>query len=189
MTRPKLVFLAGSARKDSLNKKLAAYAAKVADQHGADVTLVDLADYPMPLYDGDLEATDGIPANAKALRDLFAGHDGFCIASPEYNSAFSPLLKNTIDWMSRPDGAVPGLVAFHGKTAQLLATSPGGLGGLRGLVMLRMLLGNIGVLVMPDQLAIPAGHEAFDADGSLKAGPFKEMLAGQLSHFVARSKA
>jgi NAD(P)H-dependent FMN reductase len=95
-------------------------------------------------------------------------HDGFLIASPEYNSAFSPLLKNTLDWASRSESEDESpLVAFRGKTAGILATSPGGLGGIRGLILLRMVLGNLGVIVMPDQQAVPNGFQAFNDDGSM----------------------
>ncbi|MFW5442711.1 MAG: NADPH-dependent FMN reductase [Methylococcaceae bacterium] len=164
----KIVFLAGSARKESLNKKLASLAANMAEAAGAEVTIVDLKDYEMPLYNGDLEKEQGIPNNAKKLKQVFIDHDGFFIASPEYNSSFSALLKNTIDWMSRPDeeNERP-LVAYKGKVAALGAVSPGALGGLRGLVPLRMLLGNIGVTVIPSQIAIGAGFKAFDSEGKL----------------------
>lgn len=166
---PKILAFAGSARKNSFNKKLVAIAAEGAKQAGADITLLDLSDYPMPIFDEDLEAEQGLPENAQAFKNQLIAHDGLLIASPEYNSAFSPLLKNAIDWASRKskDGEAP-LVAFRGKKATLMATSPGGLGGLRGLVFLRMLLGNIGVTVLPDQYALPNAMQAFEEDGSLK---------------------
>lgn len=164
----KILFLAGSARKESINKKLVKLAANMAKEAGAEVTVIDLKDYEMPLYNGDLENEQGIPENTKKLKQLFIDHDGFFIASPEYNSSYSPLLKNTIDWVSRvsEDNEAP-LVAYNGKVAALGAISPGALGGLRGLVPLRMLLGNIGVIVIPTQIAIGAGFKAFDADGKL----------------------
>ncbi|MDO6706873.1 NADPH-dependent FMN reductase [Photobacterium sp. 1_MG-2023] len=185
MNKAKILFLSGSCRKQSLNKQLAYYASDVAVELEAEVTYIDLSDYPMPLYNGDLESAEGIPDNARALRDIFVQHQGICIASPEYNSSFSPLLKNTLDWISRPDGEVPGLVAYQGKSAYLLSTSPGRLGGLRGLTMLRMVLGNIGVLVMPDQLAIPAGNQAFDAQGTLTDPQQAETLQVQMKRFIA----
>ena len=139
-----ILFLAGSARKESINKKLARLAATMAEATGADVTLIDLKDYDMPIYNGDLEQENGLPENAKKLKKIFIEHDGFFIASPEYNSSYSALLKNTIDWLSRPhkENELP-LTAYKGKVAALGATSPGALGGLRGLVALRMLLGKI----------------------------------------------
>ncbi|MEM5496647.1 NAD(P)H-dependent oxidoreductase [Paraglaciecola mesophila] len=165
---PKILFLAGSARKDSLNKKLAKVAYELALEQGADATFIDLRDFPMPIYDGDDEATDGLPENAIKLKQLFIEHSGVFIASPEYNSSFSALLKNSIDWISRPhvEKERP-LSAFSDKVAALASTSPGALGGLRGLVPLRMLLGNIQVMVIPEQLAIGGGMTAFDDQGKL----------------------
>jgi len=164
----KILAFAGSARKDSLNKKLLRIAAAGAEAAGAEVTLVDLADFEMPLFNQDLESEQGMPDKTAEFKKLMILHDGFLIASPEYNGAFSPLLKNTIDWASRAENDdEPPLVAYCGKTAAVLATSPGGLGGMRGLVMLRMLLGNLGVIVLPDQQAVPNGFSAFNDDGSM----------------------
>ncbi len=165
---PRILAFAGSARKDSLNKKLLKIAVEGAQAAGADVTLVDLADFELPLFSQDLESEMGMPDIAGKFKRLMIAHDGFLIASPEYNSAFSPLLKNTIDWASRSESDdEPPLMAYRGKTAAILATSPGGLGGMRGLVMLRMLLGNLGVIVFPDQQAVPNGFKAFNDDGSM----------------------
>ena len=165
----KILAFAGSARKSSFNKKLVAIAADGARQAGADVTLIDLADYPMPLFDQDLESAEGMPAAAQAFKQLLIDHDGLLIASPEYNSAFSPLLKNAIDWASRvSEKNESPLKAYAGKYAVIMSTSPGGLGGMRGLVFLRMLLANINVTVLPDQQAIPNAFQAFTEDGSLK---------------------
>jgi NAD(P)H-dependent FMN reductase len=165
---PKILAFAGSTRKDSLNKQLVKVAAKGAEAAGATVTFLDLKDYPLPLYDGDLEAASGIPENAMKLKKLFIEHDGFLISSPEYNSSISAVLKNTIDWISRPVPNEAPLAAFQHKAAGLLSASPGALGGLRGLVHLRSILGNIGVLVLPNQFAVSKGFEAFAPDGSLK---------------------
>lgn len=164
----KILFLAGSARKESINKKLARLAATTAEISGAETTLIDLRNYDMPLYNGDLEAEKGIPDNAKKLKQVFIEHDGFFIASPEYNGSYSPLLKNTIDWLSRAHKKnEPPLAAYKGKVAALGAISPGALGGLRGLVPLRMLLNNIGVTVIPSQITIGAGFKAFDLTENL----------------------
>jgi len=181
----KLLFLAGSARKGSINKKLAGLAARLATEKGAEVTLIDLKDFEMPLYDGDLEDEQGLPENAKRLKQLFIEHDGFFIASPEYNSSFSPLLKNALDWISRAhqQDETP-LIAYTGKVAALGATSPGGLGGLRGLVALRMMLGNIGVSVIPSQVAIGSGFDAFDDAGNLKDEGQTGMLNATIDAFV-----
>ena len=121
----------------------------------------------MPLYDGDLEESGGIPEKAKAFKELMKSHHGFLIASPEYNSFFPPLLKNLIDWASRKEvGELP-LECFRGKTAALLAASPGALGGLRGLLMLRQQLSNLGVYLVPDVLALPQAHTLFENPASL----------------------
>ena len=151
----------------SYNQKLVHIAAIGAKNAGAQVTVVNLADYPMPIYNQDLEKSEGLPPSAKVLKSLFAEHDGLLIASPEYNSAFSPLLKNALDWVSRREGEETYQVAFRDKLAVIMAASPGALGGLRGLVFLRMLLANLGVTVLPDQLAVPQADKAFDTDGQL----------------------
>lgn len=181
----KILFLAGSVRKGSINKTLASLAANMAEDAGADVTLIDLKDYEMPLYNGDLEKEQGLPENAKKLKQIFIEHDGFFIASPEYNSSYSALLKNTIDWLSRPhkDNELP-LSAYKGKVAALGATSPGALGGLRGLVALRMLLGNIGVTVIPPQIAIAAGFKAFDSEGKLVDDNQQKMLRSVVDELI-----
>lgn len=154
----KVLAFAGSARKDSFNKQLVRNAAAGATAAGAEVTLIDLADYPLPIFDEDLEAA-GTPENALKLKALFLQHDALLIASPEYNSSVSPMLKNVIDWVSRPASGEAGLAAYQNKTAAILAASPGGLGGLRGLVHLRSILSNIGVTVIPGQLAVPRAFE------------------------------
>lgn len=169
MSAPKILALAGSTRTASFNKQLVRFAAEAARAAGAEVTVVDLRDYPLPLFDGDLEDHEGLPENAKKLKALFREHDGLLIASPEYNSSITAVLKNTLDWVSRGEtDDEPALVAYRGKAAALLSSSPGALGGLRGLVHLRAILGNIGVIVLPDQAAVPKAHEAFDAGGRLK---------------------
>lgn len=162
----KLIVLAGSTRQDSFNKRLARVAAAMATKKGAEVEFIDLAEHPLPLYDGDLEAAQGLPENAAGLKRKFAEADGILLSSAEYNGSMTAVLKNTIDWLSRP-GAVEGSV-FSGKVALLLAASPGGLGGLRGLNHLRDVLEALGVMVMPGQRAIAAAHQAFDEEGKLK---------------------
>jgi NAD(P)H-dependent FMN reductase len=131
------------------------------------VTTIDLRDFPLPVFDEDLETTDGLPGPARALKDLFRDHDGLLIASPEYNSSLSAVLKNTIDWISRPEADEPPLSCFVDKVAGIMAASPGGLGGLRGLVHLRSMLGTIQVIVIPHQVAVPSAGKAFDESGRL----------------------
>jgi len=166
--KPKILAFAGSTRTDSFNKKLVKIAADGAKDTGVDVTVIDLRDFAMPLYDGDLEQKDGLPQNARKLKDLMLSHQGFLISSPEYNSSISGVLKNTIDWTSRQSEGEESLACFKGKVAGIMSASPGGLGGLRGLVHVRAILENIGVLVIPDQIAISKAHEAFNTDGTLK---------------------
>lgn len=169
MSTPKILAFAGSTRTASYNKQLVRFAADAARAAGAEVTLVDLRDYPLPLFDGDLEDQQGLPENAKKLKAIFSAHDALLIASPEYNSSITAVLKNTLDWISRGEtDDEPALAAYRGKTAALISASPGALGGLRGLVHLRAILGNIGVIVLPDQVAVPKAHEAFDDKGGLK---------------------
>jgi NAD(P)H-dependent FMN reductase len=165
---PKILAFAGSTRIDSYNKKLVKIAAAGAKVAGAEVTYIDLRDLPLPLFDEDLEAKEGLPANARTFKDLLISHQGLLIASPEYNSSLTAVLKNAIDWASRPAPNEAPLAAFAGKVATIMSASPGAIGGLRGLVHLRSILGNIKVLVLPDQVALPKAYEAFDADGTLK---------------------
>ena len=168
MPQPRILAFAGSCRKESLNVRLVQAAAAGARTAGAAVTVLDLSEFPLPLFNQDLEAEQGPPENATKLKELFLAHDGLLIASPEYNSSVTPLLKNTIDWVSRSAGGdEPPLSAYRGKVASLMAASPGGLGGMRGLVHLRSILGNIGVIVLPDQIAVSKAFEAFAEDGSL----------------------
>jgi chromate reductase, NAD(P)H dehydrogenase (quinone) len=165
---PKILAFAGSTRTGSYNKKLIKIAADAARQGGAQVTLIDLRDFPLPLYDGDLEA-QGVPENVHKLKKIFLEHDGLLIASPEYNGSVSGVLKNTIDWISRKTTAdEPPLSAYRNKVAALLSASPGGFGGLRSLVTLRAVLSHINVLVIPSQVTISKADEAFDTQGNLK---------------------
>lgn len=166
MTHPKILAFAGSARQDSFNKKLVKIAAEGARTAGAEVTYLDFRDLPLPLFDQDLEA-EGLPENVLKLKALMKAHQGFLIACPEYNSSITPLLKNAIDWASRPAPDESSLACFKDKVAVLMSASPGALGGLRGLVHVRSILGNIGVLVLPDQKAISNAHQAFDESGNL----------------------
>jgi len=191
MMMPRILAFAGSLRRDSFNKKLVSIAAHGAREAGAEVTLIDLKEFPLPLFDQDLEAAQGPPEAATRLKKLFIDHDGLLIASPEYNSSFPAVLKNALDWVSRPAPNEPPLVGFKGKVATLMSTSPGALGGLRGLVHVRSILGNIGVIVLPDQIAVAKAHEAFHADGSLKDPKQQagiEGLGKTLASFLAKLK-
>ncbi|MEQ9368668.1 MAG: NAD(P)H-dependent oxidoreductase [Coleofasciculus chthonoplastes F3-SA18-01] len=166
---PKILAFAGSARTASWNKKLVKIAVEGAKEADAEVTYIDFRDLPMPLYDQDLEENTGIPETVRKFKQLMKTHQGLLIASPEYNSSISPLLKNAIDWASRPEPGEPplSLTCFRDKVAVLMSTSPGGMGGLRGLIHVRAILGTIGVLVLPDQKAISNAYQAFDQNGNL----------------------
>ena len=186
MPQPKIVALAGSLRADSFNRKLIALAAEAARAAGAEVTVVDLRALALPMYDQDLEDASGLPEGARTLKALLRASHGLLIASPEYNSSISGALKNAIDWASRAESEdEPPLVAYRGKTAALFAASPGALGGLRGLVHLRAILGNIGVTVLPDQVAISTAHEAFTAEGQLKDDRKAKQVADLARSLVA----
>lgn len=166
---PKILAFAGSLRRDSFNKKLLKYAIEGARESGGEVTEIDLSDFRLPLYDGDLEEREGLGENAKKLKQLMIAHDAFLISSPEYNSSIPGPLKNVIDWASRPEKEDPyELVAFRGKFAALLSASPSFLGGLRGLVPLRAMLENIFVFVLPSQVTLAKADQAFDEKGHLK---------------------
>ena len=192
MDHPKILAFAGSTRAGSFNKKLIKFAVQGAQSASVPITVLDLRDLPMPLYDGDLEEASGLPENAKKFKKLLREHEGILISSPEYNSSITGVLKNVIDWASRAEtDDEPPLVCFKGKVAALMSASPGGLGGLRGLVHLRSILGNIGVIVLPDQVSISSAHEAFDDVGNLKDERKAKQVIGiatGLANFLARLK-
>lgn len=165
--KPKILALSGSIRTGSLNTCLIEFASRTLVVAGAEVTIVDLRNFPMPIYDGDLERDHGVPESVIKLKALLDSHDALVISSPEYNGFFSPLLKNTIDWLSRPHGGRSGRALFEGKIGFLLSASPGALGGMRGLVHVRQLLTNLGVWVMPNQLTLAKADAAFDSEGKL----------------------
>ncbi|PID33815.1 MAG: FMN reductase [Thiotrichales bacterium] len=186
----KILFLAGSSRKKSSNKFVAQKAQQIAAKdNGVDATFIDLKDFEMPLYNGDLEAASGLPENALKLKKLFIEHDAIFISSPEYNSGYTPLLKNSLDWISRPseENEIP-LSAFRNKSAALVAISTGGLGGMRGLVQLRMMLGNMMVTVIPQQLAIPFSAKVLDDEGNFIDEQKEKALAGIVEALIAHTK-
>jgi len=164
---PRILAFAGSLRTGSYNKMILSAAADGARAAGADVTRVDLRDFPLPVYDADLETADGLPPAALELKKLFKAADGLLVASPEYNSAISGTLKNAFDWVSRSAPGERPLECFKGKVAALCSASTGALGGVRGLAAVRLILSNIGVVVLPDQVSLPKAAEAFDAEGNV----------------------
>lgn len=157
----KVLAFAGSTRSDSYNKKLVCDAAAIARQMGATVTIIDLKDYPMPFYDADLEATQGMPKNGKAFRDLLLQSDAVIIATPEYNASIPAVLKNAIDWASRTEAGGGSREAFAGKTFAIMSASPGNGGGSRALVHLRNIIEALGAPVVPRQVSIPSAHQYF----------------------------
>lgn len=188
--QPKILAFAGSLRKDSYNKKMIQIAVKGAVDAGAKVTLIDLKDYPLPVYDQDIEDMQGLPENALKLKELFWAHEGFLLACPEYNSSISGALKNVIDWVSRmasPEEVY--LSCFIDKAAVLMSASQGQLGGLRGLVHVRAILNNIFTIVLPQQKSISLAQNAFDAQGNLKDSKQEEEvknLGKVLAQFLLR---
>jgi len=157
---PKILAFAGSIRKESINRQALDHAVHGAREAGADVTLIDLNDYSLPLYSGDLEESHGLPEAAVRLKSLFKSHQGLLLACPEYNGSITPLLKNTLDWVSRPHGEESGLIPYQGKWAGLVSASAGNLGGLRGLRHVREILTNLQVMVIPQQMALSQADKA-----------------------------
>ena len=154
---------------------------------GAEVKHIQLRDFSLPIFDQDVEA-EGFPESATQLQELFEQSDSLLIAAPEYNSSITPLLKNTIDWVTRPNGDRKPLQSYQGKIACLIAASPGALGGLRGLRHVREILSNINVLVVPDQFALSSAFDAFSEDGQLKDEKNTNRLKNCIQRFVETAK-
>ncbi|MCH9032822.1 MAG: NAD(P)H-dependent oxidoreductase [candidate division Zixibacteria bacterium] len=189
---PKILAFAGSAREGSYNKMLVKIAAEGARKAGADVTYVDFHDLPMPLYDQDGETAEGVPDNARKFKAMMKASDGFLISSPENNSSISALMKNVIDWASRMEEGEKNLECYVDKVAVIMAASPGGLGGLRGLYHLRGILESIQTLVLPQQTTVRAAHKAFNDDGSIideKKRAEVEALGATLANTIAKLKS
>ena len=184
MSSPNFLAFAGSLRAASLNKKLVHVAADAATAAGARVTVIDLRDFPLPVYDGDLEAAEGLPANARRLKDLFIAHQGLLIACPEYNSSITAVLKNTIDWVSRQDGTESGTKPYEGKVAALFSASPGNFAALRSLEATRGILLQLGVLVVSQRLAVPRAHQAFADDGTLREATLQAALQAMVASAI-----
>lgn len=168
MAAIKVLAFAGSLRKESFNKRVVNIAADAASAAGAIVTRIDLRDYPLPIFSEDVEATEGLPDAARQLKALFLENQALILGCPEYNSSITAALKNVIDWVSRPAPTETPLQCFMGKVAGLVSASPGALGGLRGLVHVRAILGNIGVFVLPNQMAVGRVNEVLDENDQIK---------------------
>ncbi len=187
MSGAKILAFAGSLREGSFNKKLLAFAVEGAREAGAEVTVIDLRDYPMPIYDGDLEAAEGVPENARRIHALLEAHDGLLIATPENNYSLSAVMKNTIDWVSRPVDDKPTLHYFRGKTAALVSAA-GTLGGKFGMAHLRHIFSVFQILVIPEQYGIVFAFREVDDNGELKeehVAPAKAVGA-RLAEVVAK---
>lgn len=180
MTAPRLLFFSGSTRTGSLNRTLAAYAHRTAVAKGHAADLLDLADYPLPVYNADLQNNEGIPENARKLKALIGAYDGVFIASPEYNASIPALLKNVLDWLSRikDEGEVP-LQLFKQRVFAISSASPSMHGGVRGLIALRQVLAvGLSALVLPDQFAVSMANKAFDDAGEPKDEIVQKTVAG-----------
>lgn len=184
MPVPKILVFAGSIRTGSFNARLAALAAKELALAGAEVTHISLVDYPLPIYDGDLESRSGAPENAVKLKQMTMQHQGVFIASPEYNASITPLLKNTLDWISRVRGLrEPPLAAYKNRVFALGGASNGQYGAMRSLLALRQVLEiGCGALVLPEQIAVNKAAEAFDDMENLK----DEAMAARLKAVTHR---
>jgi chromate reductase len=190
MRSPKILVFAGSTRTASFNGRLAALAAKELALQNIDVTRISLLDYPLPLYQGDLEAERGIPANAQNLKRLFGVHHGVFIASPEYNASITPLLKNTLDWISRVrEPPEPPLAAYRQRVFALGAASNGTFGGYRSLIALRHVLElGCGAMVVPEQIAVNDAAAAFDDRDHLREERHAEKLRSVLGKLVESAR-
>lgn len=175
-----IIIIPGSTRNGSFNVKLAGAIKMALEEHGADVTLVDLSDYPMPIMNEDLEKQSGPPQQAKELAALIAKHQGVVLVNPEYNASMTPLMKNTLDWLSRDMGEAK---PYQNRAFALASCSPGGLGGIRALSHVRDSLISIGAQeVISPQLGVGNANSAFDEDGKLAV----ERLQGMLQTFCER---
>ncbi len=184
----RILVVAGSIRTGAFSGHMAGAAEKELRAQGAEVTRITLAYYPLPIMDEDLEAAHGVPENAMRLGRLFAAHDGLMICSPEYNASIPPLLKNTIDWVSRisRDGDRP-FKPYSGLTVGLCSTSNGNFAGLRGLYHLRAVLMNVGVQIVTQQCSVAHAADAFDTDGTLKEERNAHMLANLCRSLIAQA--
>lgn len=178
MSKPKILVFAGSLRTNSWNHKLVVAASKGAEAAGAVVTVIRLREFQLPLYDQEIEDASGLPENCLKLKELFKAHHGILMGCPEYNSSITGVLKNTIDWVSRPRQGEAPLECFDRKVIGLTAASEGALGGIRGLPTERAILGNIKAIVLPDQFALSKCHDAFDEKGNLKDERQRGMAEG-----------
>lgn len=181
----KLLVIAGSTREGSYNRALAACAAEDARAAGADVTEIDLREWRLPIYEDHIER-EGCPEAARELKALMVASDGMLIATPEYNGSISGILKNVIDWASRPGEGetLVTLSAFRGKVAGIMSASIGPFGGLRALMHLRQILNTIQVVVATEQVAVPFADKVFEANAFEESLP-RQLLKTEVARVVA----
>jgi NAD(P)H-dependent FMN reductase len=179
----RVLAFSGSTRQDSLNHKLACNAATIAGQLGAKVTVIQLRDYDLPLYDGDLEKQHGLPEHARELRALMDDHHAVVIACPEYNGSLTGALKNTIDWLSRDENAKPSLGVFKRRFA-LMSASPGPGGGTRAVAHLKAVLQSLGGQVVDPVLCVPSAYDAFAADNTLSNAALRRTLHSEMTKLL-----
>lgn len=183
-TPPRILAFSGSARRESFNRKLLAAVVARTRAAGAEVTMLELRELALPIYDGDLEDAEGMPASAQKFVDMITAHNALLIASPEYNSQMTPLLKNAIDWATRGD-----VNPFKGKVAAVVSASPGNFGAIRSMTLARQLLTHLGCHVIPAQCILPLADKAFEENGRLKderAGKAADAVAEQLVAIAAK---
>lgn len=185
----KILAFDGSGRKESINRNVLNHVIAEAKKLGADVTQINLADYDLPIYNGDLESEQGIPEAVMKLKELFKSHDAFLVATPEYNGSYSPLLKNALDWVSRPVQGQPHLGEFAGKIAGLITATGGKLSGMRGIYPLNTLLFSLGVTVLPSIVSIGFYNDAIDANGALKNDNDKNAAANLATKIIKVTSA
>lgn len=186
---PSVLVFAGSTREESLNKRLAKAASLTVADMGGRPNLIDLKDFPAPIYNGDAEEVNGVPPSIIALTALIREHDGLIIATPEYNGFFPSLVKNTLDWCSRPGASEENPSLPRGKPACVMACSPGGLGGIRVIPRLRDCLSELGFLVSPEVFALGNANDAFGDDGRLTDQVKTKGLRNTVGSLLALSSA
>jgi chromate reductase len=192
MADARILAFAGSVRRESFNRRLLPAAIEGARAAGAEVTHIELADFPLPLFDQDFEEREGLPANARKLKELFKAHGGLLLACPEYNGSITPLLKNTLDWVSRKDGAEAGSVPYKRKAVGLVSASDGRWGGIRGLTQVRHTLTILGCLVLPEQYCLSAASQAYDEAGRIKDDKVRQgagAIGKRLAEFLSKGNA
>ncbi len=181
----KLLVFSGSSRRESVHTRLAVLLASVAEQAGAQTTLIRLEDFDIPIYNGDLEEEHGLPGDIKRLKALLSENTGLIITCPEYNGFMTPLLINTINWCTRSEEATPDLSGFADKAVLVASGSPSSLGGIRANTHLKTMLSGIGAIVFPQSLTVPATHQAFDSHGGLAQASMGERIERTLQNFIA----